>query len=253
MGMTKKFHLIFALISAMGSGFGAGPALAGSDGMEVKGAPTAVLELFTSQGCSSCPPADKLLEELSMRSDLITLAYHVDYWDYIGWKDTFGSPKNTKLQRDYAEGMGSRRIYTPQVVINGKVHVVGSRRDEIEAAVSADILQVPVEMGVRDGVLEVDVEPQADGTDSAVLWLVTFRKQADVVIERGENRDQTLSYSHVVLARQAIGVWDPAEGVVLRLPLADVMVGDADGLAILVQTDLDGLPGPVLGAAALAL
>jgi len=251
--MTRKLQVLVALIGSLTFGLGANPVWANSDDMDVKGSATAVLELFTSQGCSSCPPADRLLAELSERTDLITLAYHVDYWDYIGWKDTFGSPKNTKLQRDYAEGMDSRRIYTPQLIVNGKVHVVGSRRNEIDAALSQYTLQVPIEIAVRDGVLEVDVDARPDGGDTAVLWLVTYRQKVDVVVERGENRGQTLTYSHVVLARQAIGVWDPDEGVALRLPLADVMVGDADGLAILVQTDLDGLPGPVLGAAALAL
>src|SRR6476661_10198152 len=104
-----------------------GPAVAA----EVRDHPKAVLELFTSQGCSSCPQADMRFGELGKQTDLITLAYHVDYWDYIGWTDTFGAKANTDRQRDYAAAWNTSNIYTPELVINGAKDVVGSRKNEV--------------------------------------------------------------------------------------------------------------------------
>jgi hypothetical protein len=95
--------------------------------------PLAVIELFTSQGCSSCPPADEYLAELADRGDVVALAYHVDYWDHLGWRDTLGSPANTERQRAYGGSFGSHSVYTPQAVINGRQHMSGAKRGDIEA------------------------------------------------------------------------------------------------------------------------
>ncbi len=110
-----------------------GPAHAG----DVRPQPKAVVELFTSQGCSSCPPADALLTSLAERGDVVALAYHVNYWDYIGWEDTFGHQAYSDRQRAYAKSWGSSRIYTPQMVINGAKGMVGSKRNEVTQAVDA--------------------------------------------------------------------------------------------------------------------
>jgi hypothetical protein len=123
----KAHPVIAALLIASA----AAPAL----GAEVKTNPKAVLELFTSQGCSSCPPADALLRTMDQRPDIIALAYHVDYWDYIGWTDTFGAKANTDRQRAYAAAWKSNNIYTPELVINGAKDVVGSRQPDIDTAV----------------------------------------------------------------------------------------------------------------------
>jgi hypothetical protein len=215
---------------------------------ELRTSPIAVLELFTSQGCASCPPADELIAELRDRKDLVVLAYHVDYWDYIGWADTFGSQENSDFQRSYAASWGKNRIYTPQLVVNGSVDVVGSRRAEVDDAIDEATLPLQVRMGYKDGILEIGVNA-AIGLPESSIWLVTFRSDANVEIERGENRGHSVNYVQIVTSRQVLGMWDPATGADLKLQLSDVLGGDSDGLAVIIQQQYDGLPGPILGAA----
>lgn len=219
---------------------------------EVRAHPKAVLELFTSQGCSSCPMADAKLGDLGKNPDLITLAYHVDYWDYIGWTDTFGAKSNSDLQRSYAQSWGSSRIYTPELVVNGQKGVVGSRDKEVTDALGGMALALPVGLTVGDKMLEVTVGPQAGGAN-AMVWLVTFKDHAKVAIDRGENAGRTMDYTQIVTGRQMLGMWDPAQGTHLKLPLSEIMTNGANGAAILVQADKDGLPGAILGAASVQL
>jgi hypothetical protein len=221
-------------------------------GAEVGGKPRAVLELFTSQGCSSCPKADALLASLRAQPDLITLAYHVDYWDYIGWTDTFGSKANSDRQKAYAESWGSSRIYTPQLVVNGISGVVASREKDVGSAVATARLDVPVTLSVGGDMLEVSIAP---GTGpQAMVWLVTFKDHDKVAIERGENAGQTVDYTQIVTGRQMLGMWDPATGTHLKLPLSQIMTGGANGAVILLQADKSGgLPGAILGAGSVKL
>jgi hypothetical protein len=221
------------------------PAVAG----ELKLAPKAVLELFTSQGCSSCPKADALIDEMSRNPDVVVLAYHVDYWDYIGWQDTFGSPENSQRQRDYAAAWDSSRIFTPQLVVNGKGGLVASKREKVNAALSGATLPLTVELS-QSGTDMLDVSvPARDGHAGAMIWLVTFIDRADVSIERGENEGKTLSYIQIVTGRQVLGMWDPKDGASLTLPLSEVLTGKSNGAVVLVQEERNGLPGPILGAA----
>lgn len=215
---------------------------------EIKGRPVAVVELFTSQGCSSCPPADALLEELGHRDDIVTLAYHVDYWDYIGWEDTFGDVAHSDLQRAYAQSWGKDRIYTPQLVINGIKDVVGSRHQEVEKEIADAYLNVPVDLDYVDGILAVSIE-SAPSVSAAMIYLVTFLDRSEVNIQRGENRGKQLSYVQIVTSRQVIGIWDPVEGAHLKLPLNEVFGEANNGVAILLQQQNEGLPGAILGAA----
>ena len=219
---------------------------------ELRSHPKAVLELFTSQGCSSCPQADLRFSELGKRDDLITLAYHVDYWDYIGWVDTFGSKANSDLQRSYAQSWGSSRIYTPELVVNGRRGVVGSRQKDVTEALGSVTLTIPVALNAADKMLEVNVGPQA-GAGDAVVWLVTFKAHAQVVIDRGENAGKTMDYTQIVTGRQMLGAWDPALGMHLKLPLSELEANGGNGAAIVVQADKDGLPGEILGAASITL
>ena len=223
------------------------PASAG----EVREGSRAVLELFTSQGCASCPKADALLEELGRRTDVVTLAYHVDYWDYVGWQDTFGAKENTRRQRDYAAAWGSSRIFTPQLVVNGESGVVGSKRDKVNAALAGAALPLQIELtSGADDTLNVEIAGREDeDLTSAVVWLVTYRDRAEVEIDRGENQGKKIAYTHIVTGRQVLGMWEPASGASLRLPLGEVLDEEANGAAILVQQDRNGLPGPILGAA----
>ena len=213
--------------------------------------PRAVVELFTSQGCSSCPPADKILSELGDGPDIVALAYHVDYWDYIGWKDTFGSTQNANLQRAYASAQHKANIYTPQMIINGVDDIVGSRRSDILNTVSQTALPVPIGLTTDGDYLEVNIAGDQSQNESTV-WLVTFQQNAEVEIQRGENSGRTITYSSIVTGRQALGMWEPDSGAHIKLPLHDILRDPSDGVAILVQEEIGGLPGPILGAASFA-
>jgi hypothetical protein len=234
-----------ALFSVLGLvAFAAAPAFAA----DVKGQPKAVLELFTSQGCSSCPPADALLKKVDARPDIIALAYHVDYWDYIGWTDTFGAKANTDRQRAYAAAWGSNNIYTPQLVVNGRKDVVGSNSGAVQGAIDQASLGIPVSLTSADGMLDVSIDGKPGAAESGV-WLVTYIDRADVTVERGENAGQKLGYTQVVTGRHILGMWDPQSGAHLKLPLDEVLTGPSNGAVILVQGEKGGLPGPIMGAA----
>ena len=186
--------------------------------------PTAVLELFTSQGCSSCPAADALLTELSQKRNIIALAYHVDYWDYIGWPDTFGAAANSDHQRDYAQRWGSSRIFTPQLVVNG---AEGRRRlaQAGSATSPSRTPRLPCRSSLDDRTATCSrsqIGPRP-GHGEAVVWLVTFIDRADVAIERGENKGKKIAYTQIVTGRQVLGMWEPATGAQLKLPLAEVL------------------------------
>jgi hypothetical protein len=214
----------------------------------VRQSPKAVVELFTSQGCSSCPPADALLTSLAERDDVVALAYHVDYWDYIGWEDTFGDQDYSDRQRGYAKSWGSSRIFTPQMVINGSEGVVGSKRDEVHDAMASAQLPLPVSLTVDGGMLRLDAPADARLAD-ATIWLVRYLDRADVSIEQGENAGKSMVYTQVVVDRQIVGMWEAASGAEIKLPI-DQLAGDGNGgVAILIQQEGDGLPGPILGAA----
>lgn len=218
-------------------------------GEELRERPRAVIELFTSQGCSSCPKADAMLDALSRRPDVVALAYHVDYWDYIGWQDTFGRKENSDRQRDYAQSWGSSRIFTPQLVVNGAGGVVGSRQNEVESALGTASLPLEVSLATTpDNMLEVDVAPRP-GQPDAVVWLITFLDRAEVDIGRGENKGKKVTYAKIVTGRQVLAMWEADSGAQVKLPLDEVLTGPSNGLAILVQEERHGLPGPILGAA----
>lgn len=211
--------------------------------------PKAVVELFTSQGCASCPPADALLTSLAEEGDVVALAYHVDYWDYVGWEDTFGDADFSDRQRAYAESWGSSRIYTPQMVVNGAKGVIGSRRGEVHDALDGSSLPLAVDI-FRDGdMLKIAIPPNTS-LGNAVVWMVTYLDRADVTIEKGENAGKSMVYTQVVTNRQVLGMWEGATGANLKLPIPEVLSDDSTGIAVIVQQERDGLPGPILGAAA---
>ncbi|SHH19089.1 DUF1223 domain-containing protein [Marivita hallyeonensis] len=169
-----------------------------------------VVELFTSQGCSSCPPADEMLARLGERDNIIALALHVDYWDYIGWKDEFAHAAFTKRQKGYARSFGNRTIYTPQMVINGSKDVVGNRAMDV-----ADLIQeyerkgmlVPLDIA-RNGTTLSVAAPAKSGMSNADIILVRYTPYENVTIPRGENAGKTLTYSHIVTEWRDIGDWN---------------------------------------------
>jgi hypothetical protein len=213
--------------------------------------PRAVIELFTSQGCSSCPPADALLSELAQDSRLVALTLPVDYWDYLGWKDTLASPAFTERQRAYADARRDRKVYTPQVVVNGLAHAVGSDRSAIELAIvraSTGSRSLTTEAGLEragDGVT-VSVAPgqaPSEGADVLLAWVDPINW---VRIQRGENTGREIAYHNVVRRLSSVGRWT---GAALRLELPDILLTPGQRLAVIVQAGAQGRLGPILAAA----
>lgn len=247
----KTLAMSFRVVPGLIVGVFMSLALAGGATAEPVGTqPKAVVELFTSQGCAQCPPADALLTSLSERGDVVALAYHVDYWDYIGWADTFGDKVFSDRQRGYAKSWGSSRIYTPQMVINGSEGVVGSKRDAVQDALASAQLPLDVRLRRHGDMLAVAV-PADDSLADAHIWLVRYMVRADVGIEAGENAGKNMVYTQVVTDRQILGMWEASTGAEIKLPLAGLQGAEQGntGLAILVQNERNGMPGPILGAA----
>lgn len=163
-----------------------------------------VIELFQSQGCSSCPPANANVMALGDRPDLLTLSFGVTYWDYLGWKDTFASPQFTQRQWDYARALHHTNVYTPQVVVNGRTDLVGTNRAELNAVIAAqNPLPGAPTVAIRNGVATV-----GSGQGSAQVWLVRFDPNVvQVPIARGENGGRTLPHKNVVKALVKLGNW----------------------------------------------
>lgn len=211
--------------------------------------PKAVVELFTSQGCSSCVGADAYFAKLAKRPDVVAISLHVDYWDYLGWQDTMGNPEHAERQRAYAEVHQTRRIYTPQIIVNGMTGLVGSNEEKVEAAIAGSSLPVPVSLTLDDGrlVIEVGALP-LPGSRPSTIRFALLTTEVDVPISRGENAGSTIKYYNVVRAMRPIGMWD-GNPVKITLPEDEVIKDGVDGCAVLVQEDLPKGPGAILGAA----
>lgn len=205
-----------------------------------------VVELFTSQGCSSCPPAEAFLGDLAKRDGVIALEFHVDYWDYIGWKDHFAKPAFSGRQKQYVRSLKSRYSYTPQMVIDGKTHVVGSNRGEVEDLIrkfQAERGEGPaIKMSRKGDTLKVDVGAGKSAAAYDVV-LVTFDKPHVTEVRRGENRGKKLRNSNVVREIMSLGAWN-GKAVTFKVSL-DGKDGDG-GCAVLVQKRGNG---PMLTAA----
>jgi hypothetical protein len=214
----------------------------------------AVIELFTSQGCSSCPPADAILAEYADRADILALSLPVDYWDYLGWKDTLASHENTERQRDYAAARGDQQVYTPQLVVNGQEHLVGSNRTAIDAALKARSetgLPVPITLKAGLDATTVTIGAAPPNTPSkGTIWLVMYDHAVEVPIARGENTGRTVTYSNVVRKLRPIAMWK-GEAMTIDLPKSEMDHAAVARCAVILQTEVDGLPGPILGAAAI--
>src|SRR5271169_1293373 len=236
--IARRFSAFLPLLALL-----AAPALAAE--------PKAVVELFTSQGCSSCPAADRVIGELAAEGRVIALSVPVDYWDYLGWKDTLAQHAHSMRQRGYAGARGDRQVYTPQVVVNGTAQVIGSDRQAIEAACkSAAKAAVPVTLTRNGDNIEVDIG--AGQGAPATVWLLTVARATPVAIGRGENHGRTVTYSNVVRSWQRIAEWNGA-GVKNSVSISDLTSKDADTVAVLVQSGSVEKPGPIRGAAVLSL
>jgi hypothetical protein len=205
-----------------------------------------VVELYTSQGGSSCPPADKVLQGLAQRDDVIALALHVDYWDYIGWKDSFAEPGYSNRQRAYARFAGARTVYTPQMIVDGMDRLVGVRAGELEALVkrhSAIDTPVRITLQRQEGKVRISARSEVSLPDDCLVQLVRYRPLERVTIERGENAGKVLDYANIVTDWRRIAKWDG------KSPLS--MTADApgdDAIAVIIQEEG---PGQILAAAKL--
>jgi len=215
--------------------------------------PRAVVELFTSQGCSSCPPADRLLGELARDPAIVAMSLPIDYWDYLGWKDTLADPRHAARQRGYARVRGDREVYTPQAVINGVAHALGSDGAAIDAAIRAtradpSTLGVPVELSIRGDRVDVKIAPVANAAGAGDVWLCELAKTVAVPIGRGENGGRTIVYHNVVRAWLRLGEWNGSEHS-FSVPIAEVTERGIDALAVIVQAGTLDRPSRMLGAA----
>lgn len=214
--------------------------------------PDAVVELFTSQGCSSCPPADAALREMVEAGGILGLAFHVDYWNGHGWKDTFSSEEYTRRQWAYAHALGERQVYTPQAIVNGRSHHIGSRKQRIldrvgEFTGTTNGLTIPIRATAQDGILTVEID-ENPGSAHATLYAVYFEPRASVDIRRGENRGRTLDYTNIVRKVEMIGMAG-SDGLKAEFSLSDLSAKGYGGCALILQGKIEGgHPGPILGA-----
>ena len=222
--------------------------IAGS-GAEAQSSPPStpvVVELYTSQGCSSCPPADALLAELSKRDDVIALALHVDYWDYIGWKDTLADPAFTKRQKAYAYAAGQRTVYTPQMIVGGQDHVVGYKPMRLAQLIEDYHDQpAPVAMSLTriDGGVQIEAKVVSGAAPGMVVQLVRYNPEETVSIGRGENAGKTIKYTNIVTEWRVLADWDGAAPLSMRADAA----GDAPIVVVVQETG----QGPIMAAARL--
>ena len=237
--LMNRFYA-FLLSAALGLAL-AGPVRASDS------ASLTVVELFSSQGCDRCPPAIALLRELGERGDVLPLSYSVDYWDYMGWKDTFSDPAFSKRQEGYAAAEPGRHVYTPQIVIDGVDQMVGSKRDEVLAAVAARAEAggetVPLTVAREDALVRISLA-KSKLTAPATIWLVRYDKSQRVDIGSGENSGRSIDYINVVRELRMLGTWDGGPWQTV-LNVAGLTEGGRDGCAVLVQ---EGETGPIIAA-----
>jgi len=197
-----------------------------------------VVELFTSQGCSSCPPADALLHELAAREDVIALALHVDYWDYIGWKDVFANPAHSDRQRQYAVVAGRRSIYTPQMVVNGETSIVGARSMKLADAIAAEknrAASVELTLERQGGEVRIQAQSNTGRAKGYVVHMLRYQPEREIKILRGENAGRTMTYANVVEDWRVLAEWSG------RKPLD--LTAEAEGPApvvVLIQAENQG-------------
>ncbi len=214
--------------------------------------PKNVLELFTSQGCDTCPPADSVLASYAQRPDVIAISLPVDIWDYLGWKDTLASDKNSERQKFYAKARGDGAIYTPQVIVNGMIGVPGSNSAAIEEAIKttdAELksIRVPVRFWHERNsiIIEAGDAPAGLKGKEATIWFAVVQKSANVPIQRGDNKGKTLTYTNIVREMLPVGTWN-GKAMNLQLARTAIMTPETEACIVLLQ---EGKAGPILGAA----
>ncbi len=211
-----------------------------------------VVELFTSEGCSSCPPADAYLGELAKRPGVIALSFHVDYWNRLGWTDPFSSAAATARQKGYAESLKQSYVYTPEMVVDGRVHEAGSRREKMETLIDAARANTvfPVVLArTPGGGIEAALPTAGGATTDATVWLVLYDRSQTVAVKNGENGGRTITHANVVREIRRVGGWN-GQAARLVLPIDAATARERGGAAIIVQA---GSYGTILGAGTIAL
>jgi len=219
--------------------------------------PRAVVELFTSQGCSSCPPADQIIGELAKDPNVIALSMPIEYWDYLGWKDTLADSRFSARQKAYSQMRGDRDVYTPQVIVNGSANVIGSDRSAIDSAIQntqkAGVMSVPVTMTLSGKQINVSVAASKAMTSGhGEVWICSVSKAVPISIGRGENRGREVTYYNVVRNILKVGDWNGSSGS-WTVPLENITRDGVDAAVVYVQDGNRDKPGPMLGAAYTAL
>lgn len=235
-----------------------GPLLVSNEAEAQKGATSsqvrAVYELYTSQGCSSCPAADALIARLAKRDDVIALTLPVDIWDYLGWRDTLARPEFSDRQRAYAKVLGDGMVYTPQAVVSGLRHLSGSSKEKVEGAIAETAKlftasRVPISLSADSERLLIDIAaaPGDPKVKEATVWLAAISGSVEVRIARGENQGRTVVYSNVVRRLMPVGTWD-GSAMLVKLERHSFAGRGIDRCAVLLQ---QGQGGPIVGAAIL--
>lgn len=224
-------------------------------GQGAQAQPRAVVELFTSQGCSSCPPADKIIGDLAKDPSVIPLSMPVDYWDYLGWKDTLADSRFSARQKAYSQMRGDRDIYTLQAVVNGATQVIGSDVTKIKDAIGAtnqrtSVMTVPVSVSVSGKHVNVTVAASAEASshNHGEVWICSVSKSVPITVGRGENRGRELTYYNVVRNWLKVGDWN-GNAASWTLPLENVTRDGVDAAVVYVQDGSRDKPGPMRGAA----
>jgi hypothetical protein len=217
------------------------------------GEPRAVLELFTSQGCSSCPPADRLVGQFANDPSVVALSVPIDYWDYLGWRDTLANPAHSARQRAYARARGDGQVYTPQIVVNGSADALGSDQAAIERAIAqtdrkSGVMSLPVVLALNNGTLNVSVSGADKAPAGAEVWLCPLAKAVPVAIGRGENRGRTVTYHNVVRNWLKLGTLNATQSN-WNVPIAQIKAEGIDAAVVMVQEGSHDKPGLILGAA----
>jgi hypothetical protein len=210
-------------------------------------APRVVVELFTSQGCSSCPPADAILGELASKNNVIALGFHVDYWDGIGWRDPYSMPEATERQRRYVEAMQLSSAFTPQMVIDGHRSLVGSDRQRIMATIAQAAGALRIGAVVEQDQLVISLPDGAGGRDYDVN-AAAYLAHATTKVSSGENSGRSLTEFNIVRQFRRLGRWE-GKASTLRVPLKS-FPGDADHVAVWAQQANEG---PIAGAVVASL
>jgi hypothetical protein len=217
--------------------------------------PKAVVELFTSQGCSSCPPADKVIGDLAKDPSVIALSMPIDYWDYLGWKDTLADSRFSARQKAYSQMRGDRDVYTPQVIVNGATQVIGSDVNQIKTAISdtrkgATVMSVPVSMSVSGKHMNVSVAAATDAplANHGEVWICSVSKAVPINVGRGENRGRELTYYNVVRSWLKVGDWT-GNAASWSVPLENISRDGVDAAVVYVQDGTRDKPGAMRGAA----